>query len=263
MILGKEEADDGSIKIGETVNVVSVGQERMDELNPDKTVFEEISGGLDEIELGTQSVQSRAYLSWFGFKGAQQQAYVGNLSGGERNRVQLAKILKAGGNMIILDEPSNDLDVEVLRSLEEALLNFAGCALVVSHDRYFLDRVATHILACEGDSKWFFFPGNYAEYEVRILKTLSWCAFTSSLLLAYLQPCSLPAKPGKSGAASRGKKHQAYHLRPISECIERIARYNYFNQSAARNFLVVIVLLDVGYDKREVPNDLYLSQLHS
>ena len=138
----------------------------LNELRSEKTVFEEISEGLDEIELGTQTVQSRAYLSWFGFKGGQQQAFVGNLSGGERNRVQLAKILKAGGNMIILDEPSNDLDVEVLRSLEEALLNFAGCAFVVSHDRYFLDRVATHILACEGDSKWFFFPGNYAEYEV-------------------------------------------------------------------------------------------------
>ena len=186
MILGKENPDEGSIQIGSTVTAVSVGQERMDELDPDKTVFEEISGGLDEIELSTQVVQSRAYLSWFGFKGGQQQAVVRNLSGGERNRVQLAKILKAGGNLIILDEvrhliehkriglsndsdlttqPTNDLDVEVLRSLEEALLNFAGCAVVVSHDRYFLDRVATHILACEGDSNWFYFPGNYAEYE--------------------------------------------------------------------------------------------------
>lgn len=172
MILGKEQPDAGTIRIGDTVNIVSVGQERMDELNPEKTVFEEISEGLDDIELGTQTVQSRAYLSWFGFKGAQQQAFVGNLSGGERNRVQLAKILKAGGNVIILDEPSNDLDVEVLRSLEEGLLDFAGCAFVVSHDRYFLDRVATHILACEGDSKWFFFPGNYAEYEANRLERL-------------------------------------------------------------------------------------------
>jgi ATP-binding cassette ChvD family protein len=170
MLLGKEQPDSGEVKIGETVNIVSVGQERMDELNSEKTVFEEISGGLDELELGTQTVQSRAYLSWFGFKGGMQQAKVGNLSGGERNRVQLAKILKAGGNMIILDEPSNDLDVEVLRSLEEALLNFAGCAMVVSHDRYMLDRVATHILACEGDSEWFFFPGNYAEYEANRLE---------------------------------------------------------------------------------------------
>jgi ATPase subunit of ABC transporter with duplicated ATPase domains len=165
MLLGKEEVDSGTITIGETVKLVTVGQDRMEELNPEKTVFEEVSGGLEELELGTQTVQSRAYLSWFGFKGAQQQAFVGNLSGGERNRVQLAKILKTGANMIILDEPTNDLDVEVLRSLEEALLNFAGCAMVVSHDRYFLDRIATHILACEGDSQWYFFPGNYADYE--------------------------------------------------------------------------------------------------
>lgn len=172
MLIGKEEPDDGEIKVGETVKIVSVGQERMDELNEEKTVFEEISEGLDEIELGTQSILSRAYLSWFGFKGQSQQARVGNLSGGERNRAQLAKLLKAGGNLIILDEPSNDLDVEVLRSLEEGLLDFAGCALVVSHDRYMLDRVCTHILACEGDSKWFFFPGNYAEYEANRMERL-------------------------------------------------------------------------------------------
>lgn len=146
--------------------------ERMEELNAERTVFEEISGNLEEIELGTHSVNSRAYLSWFGFKGQMQQARVGNLSGGERNRVQLAKLLKAGGNLIILDEPSNDLDVEVLRSLEEGLLDFAGCAMVVSHDRYMLDRICTHILACEGDSKWFFFPGNYAEYEANRLERL-------------------------------------------------------------------------------------------
>ena len=172
LLLGKEQPDSGSVTIGESVHIVSVGQERLDELNAEKTVFDEISEGLDELELGTQSVLSRAYLSWFGFKGAQQQAIVGNLSGGERNRVQLAKILKAKGNFIILDEPSNDLDHEVLRSLEEALLDFAGCAMVVSHDRYFLDRIATHILACEGDSKWFFFPGNYAEYEANRLARL-------------------------------------------------------------------------------------------
>ncbi|CAB9496079.1 ATP-binding protein ChvD (Fragment) [Seminavis robusta] len=172
MLLGKESADSGVIDIGDSVKIVSVGQERMDELQADKTVFDEISGGLEELELGTASILSRAYLSWFGFKGGQQQAMVGNLSGGERNRVQLAKILKAGGNFIILDEPSNDLDVEVLRALEEALLHFAGCAMVVSHDRYFLDRVATHILACEGDSKWFFFPGNYQEYEENRLQRL-------------------------------------------------------------------------------------------
>jgi len=172
MLLGKEQPDSGTVRIGDTVKIVSVGQERMDELDGKKTVFEEISQGLDEIELGTQTVQSRAYLSWFGFKGGQQQSFVQNLSGGERNRVQLAKILKAGGNVIILDEPSNDLDVEVLRSLEEGLLNFAGCAFVVSHDRYFLDRIATHILACEGDSKWTFFPGNYADYEANRMERL-------------------------------------------------------------------------------------------
>jgi len=172
MILGKEQPDSGEVKIGKSVKIVSVGQERMDELNAEKTVFEEISEGLDNIELGTQSIQSRAYLSWFGFKGGQQQTFVKNCSGGERNRIQLAKILKAGGNVIILDEPSNDLDVEVLRSLEGALLDFAGCAFVVSHDRYFLDRIATHILACEGDSRWFFFPGNYADYEANRVERL-------------------------------------------------------------------------------------------
>lgn len=165
MIMGKDEPDSGSIRVGDSVNMVGIGQERMDVLDPSKTVFQEITDELDEIELGTQMVLSRAYVSWFGFKGAMQQALVGNLSGGERNRVQLAKLLKAGANFIILDEPTNDLDTETLRSLEEALLNFAGCALVVSHDRFFLDRVATHILACEGDSKWFWFPGNYQEYE--------------------------------------------------------------------------------------------------
>jgi len=172
MLMGKDEPDSGIIKIGETVNMIGVGQDRMEELDPAKTVYEEISGGLDELELGTQIMNSRAYCSWFGFKSGQQQAKVGNLSGGERNRVQLAKILKAGANMLILDEPTNDLDVETLRSLEEALLNFAGCAMVVSHDRYFLDRVATHILACEGDSKWHWFEGNYAEYEANRVKRL-------------------------------------------------------------------------------------------
>jgi len=163
--MGLDNPDKGTIEVGSTVKMVGVGQERMDELNPENTVFEEITGNMDTIELGTQSVLSRAYVSWFGFKSAQQQAKVANLSGGERNRVQLAKLLKTGANLIILDEPTNDLDVETLRSLEEALLNFAGCAIVVSHDRYFLDRIATHILAFEGESKCFFFPGNYAEYE--------------------------------------------------------------------------------------------------
>lgn len=193
MLMGKDEPDSGNVKVGETVNMIGVGQDRMEELDPTKTVFEEITGGQDELELGTSTVNSRAYLSWFGFKGAQQQQMVQNLSGGERNRVQLAKLLKSGANLIILDEPTvrgrwlfcrclvlsgphhacltyvpfaqNDLDVETLRSLEEALLEFAGSAIVVSHDRYFLDRVCTHIIACEGNSEWFFFPGNYADYE--------------------------------------------------------------------------------------------------
>ena len=172
MIMGKDSPDSGDIKVGETVKMIGVGQERMEELNPENTVYEEISGNLEELELGTQVVNSRAYCSWFGFKSASQQAKVGNLSGGERNRVQLAKLLKSGANMIILDEPTNDLDVETLRSLEEALLNFAGCAVVVSHDRYFLDRIATHILACEGDSKWHYFEGNYSEYEEDKIKRL-------------------------------------------------------------------------------------------
>lgn len=172
MIMGKDVPSEGTITVGSTVHVVGVGQERMDELDPAKTVYEEISGNMDEIELGGSLVNSRAYTSWFGFRAGQQQAVVGNLSGGERNRVQLAKLLKSGANLIILDEPTNDLDVETLRSLEEALLDFAGCAVVVSHDRYFLDRVATHILACEGDSRWHFFEGNYAEYEENRAKRL-------------------------------------------------------------------------------------------
>lgn len=172
MLMEQDKPDAGTITIGDTVKIVGVGQERMDALDPKKTVYQEITDEMDELELGDQRVLSRAYCSWFGFKGGQQQAIVGNLSGGERNRVQLAKLLKSGANMIILDEPTNDLDVETLRSLEEALLAFAGCALVVSHDRYFLDRVATHILACEGDSKWFWFPGNYQEYEENRLARL-------------------------------------------------------------------------------------------
>jgi len=172
MLMGKDEPDSGIIKIGETVKMIGVGQDRMEELNPENTVFEEITGNMDELDLGTTVVNSRTYCSWYGFKSGQQQAKVANLSGGERNRVQLAKILKSGANMIILDEPTNDLDVETLRSLEEALLNFAGCAIVVSHDRYFLDRTATHILACEGDSKWHYFEGNYYEYEENRKKRL-------------------------------------------------------------------------------------------
>jgi ATPase subunit of ABC transporter with duplicated ATPase domains len=137
-----------------------------DTLNADKSVYDEISGGLETLELGKLKVNSRAYCSWFNFKGADQQKKVGTLSGGERNRVHLAKVLKSGGNLILLDEPTNDLDVDTLRALEEALLDFAGCAVVISHDRWFLDRIATHILAFEGESNVVWFEGNYREYEL-------------------------------------------------------------------------------------------------
>ncbi|MBU0726451.1 MAG: energy-dependent translational throttle protein EttA [Alphaproteobacteria bacterium] len=164
MITEQETPDTGAIRIGETVKLAYVDQSR-DDLEANKTVWEEISGGNDEIELGKRKMQSRAYVSLFNFRGADQQKKVGQLSGGERNRVHLAKMLKSGGNVIMLDEPTNDLDVDTLRSLEEGLLEFAGCAVVISHDRWFLDRVATHILAFEGDSQVVWFEGNYQAYE--------------------------------------------------------------------------------------------------
>jgi ATP-binding cassette ChvD family protein len=164
MILGTEKPDAGELVLGDTVKLAYVDQSR-DALDGDKTVWEEVSGGLDHLDLGGRIVQSRAYLSWFAFKGADQQKRVKDLSGGERNRVHLAKVLKEGGNLILLDEPTNDLDVETLRSLEEALDSFAGCAVIISHDRWFLNRVATHILAFEGDSKVVWFEGNFQDYE--------------------------------------------------------------------------------------------------
>src|SRR5712691_3688118 len=164
MITGQEKPDAGSLKIGETVQIGYVDQSR-EALDAGKTVWEEISGGRDEIELGKRRIASRAYVSWFNFKGSAQQRKVGSLSGGERNRVHLAKLLRKGSNLLLLDEPTNDLDVDTLRSLEEALLNFAGCAVVISHDRWFLDRIATHILAFEGDAKVVWFEGNYEAYE--------------------------------------------------------------------------------------------------
>ena len=163
MITGKEQPDGGTLRLGDTVKVGYVDQSR--ELDPSKSVFEEITGGGDVVELGKREVASRAYVSWFNFKGASQQSKVGQLSGGERNRVHLAKLLKGGANLLLLDEPTNDLDVNTLRALEEALLNFGGCAVVISHDRWFLDRIATHILAFEGDSKVVWFEGNYQDYE--------------------------------------------------------------------------------------------------
>jgi len=164
MITRQEQPDAGALRLGETVQVGYVDQSRA--LDPDKSVWEEITGGHDEVELGKRSVASRAYCSWFNFKGRDQQRKVGALSGGERNRVHLAKLLKGGANLLLLDEPTNDLDVDTLRALEEALLNFAGCAVVISHDRWFLDRIATHMLAFEGDSKVVWFEGNYEDYEV-------------------------------------------------------------------------------------------------
>ena len=165
MITGQEKPDTGTLRVGETVKLAYVDQSR-DALDPDKTVWEEISDGKNEtIMLGNREVQSRAYCARFNFTGADQQKKIGMLSGGERNRVHLAKVLKSGGNVLLLDEPTNDLDVNTLRALEEALLNFAGCAMVISHDRWFLDRICTHIMAFEGDSKVFFFEGNFQEYE--------------------------------------------------------------------------------------------------
>ncbi|HEX2311110.1 MAG TPA: energy-dependent translational throttle protein EttA [Vicinamibacterales bacterium] len=164
MLVGQEQPDGGTLRLGETVTIGYVDQNR-DALRADSTVWQEISGGDDELTLGRRTVASRAYCSWFNFKGPAQQRKVGTLSGGERNRVHLAKLLRRGANLLLLDEPTNDLDVDTLRALEEALLAFAGCAVVISHDRWFLDRIATHMLAFEGDSKVVWFEGNYQDYE--------------------------------------------------------------------------------------------------
>jgi sulfate-transporting ATPase len=164
MITGQETPDAGTLRLGETVQIGYVDQNR-DALDPNKSVFDVITGGEDELELGKRKVASRAYVSWFNFKGGNQQRKVGQLSGGERNRVHLARLLRKGCNLLLLDEPTNDLDVDTLRALEDALLEFPGCAVVISHDRWFLDRIATHILAFEGDSQVTWFEGNYQDYE--------------------------------------------------------------------------------------------------
>jgi sulfate-transporting ATPase len=164
MIVGEEQPDAGSVELGDTVDLAYVDQSR-DALDPEKTVWEEISEGKEFIQLGEREVQSRAYVAGFNFKGSDQQRKVGVLSGGERNRVHLAKVLRRGGNVLLLDEPTNDLDVDTLRALEEALLAFPGCAVIISHDRWFLDRVATHVLAFEGDSEVVWFEGNFEAYE--------------------------------------------------------------------------------------------------
>ncbi len=166
MITGQDKPDSGTFSVGPTVKLGYVDQSR-ETLDPNKTVWEELSGGLDIIKLGTKEVSSRAYCGSFNFKGADQQKKVGQLSGGERNRVNLAKMLKSGANVLLLDEPTNDLDVDTLRALEEALAEFAGCAVIISHDRWFLDRIATHMLAFEGDSHVEWFEGNYQDYEAR------------------------------------------------------------------------------------------------
>ena len=171
MITGEEQPDAGTVEVGETVELAYVDQSR-DNLDAGKSVWEEISDGLDVIKVGNYEVNSRAYVGKFNFRGSEQQKRIGDLSGGERNRVHLAKLLKSGGNTLLLDEPTNDLDVETLRALEEALLAFPGCALVISHDRWFLDRIATHILAFEGESQVVFFEGNYQEYELDRKKRL-------------------------------------------------------------------------------------------
>jgi energy-dependent translational throttle protein EttA len=164
MIVGQEKPDAGTLRVGDTVKIAYVDQSR-DTLNGDNTVFEEITGGTDYIMLGKRKVASRGYVSRFNFRGPDQQRKVGECSGGERNRVHLAKLLRSGGNLLLLDEPTNDLDVDTLRSREEAISNFGGCAVVLSHDRWFLDRVATHILAFEGDSRVYFHEGNFESYE--------------------------------------------------------------------------------------------------
>jgi ATPase subunit of ABC transporter with duplicated ATPase domains len=164
MIVGEEQPDAGELVVGETVELAYVDQSR-DALDPEKTIWQEITGGEDTILVGKREINSRRYVASFGFKGGDQQKKVGALSGGERNRVHLGKLLTSGGNLLLLDEPTNDLDVDTLRALEQALLDFAGCAVVISHDRWFLDRIATHILAFEGESRVYWFEGNFQAYE--------------------------------------------------------------------------------------------------
>ncbi|EKE17968.1 MAG: hypothetical protein ACD_10C00189G0001 [uncultured bacterium] len=171
MITGQQQPDSGEVVVGPTVKLAYVDQSR-DCLDGSKTVFEELAQGSDILQIGKFEMPSRAYIGRFNFKGGDQGKQVGNLSGGERGRLHLAKTLMTGGNVLLLDEPSNDLDVETLRALEDALLEFAGCAMVISHDRWFLDRICTHILAAEGDSQWSFFAGNYQEYEADKVKRL-------------------------------------------------------------------------------------------
>ena len=171
MMVGQEKPDAGSIEIGSTVQFAYVDQSR-DTLDADNTVFDEISGGQEHMVVGSREIHARAYVASFGFKGSDQQKKVGEISGGERNRVQLAKVLRSAGNVLLLDEPTNDLDVDTLRALEDGLLSFPGCAVVISHDRWFLDRIATHVLAFEGDAVVRWFEGNFSDYEAERHKRL-------------------------------------------------------------------------------------------
>jgi ATPase subunit of ABC transporter with duplicated ATPase domains len=171
MIIGQEKPDSGALRVGESVSLSYVDQSR-DSLDAAKNVWEEISGGQEQLQLGTRQIASRAYVASFNFKGSDQQKRVGDLSGGERNRLHLAVMLKSGGNLLLLDEPTNDLDVDTLRALEDALLGFAGCAVVISHDRWFLNRIATHMLAFEGESRVVWYEGNYEDYEADRKKRL-------------------------------------------------------------------------------------------
>ena len=188
MIQGTEQPDTGEVLIGKTARPTFVDQSR-ESLAAEKTVWQDVSGGLDNIVVGQFVMPSRAYLGRFNFKGNDQQKLVGNLSGGERGRLHLAKTLAQGGNVLMLDEPSNDLDVETLRALEEALLEFAGSAMVISHDRWFLDRICTHILAAEGDSQWVFFPGNFHEYEADKVRRLGEEGARPKRCLLYTSRC--------------------------------------------------------------------------
>jgi ATPase subunit of ABC transporter with duplicated ATPase domains len=178
MIVGNQEPDSGTVTVGETVQLAYVDQHR-DSLDPEKTVYEEISEGLDQFQLGSAKINSRNYVGRFNFKGGDQQKKVGNLSGGEKNRVHLAKLLRRGGNFLLLDEPTNDLDVGALRMLEDALLAYGGCSLVISHDRFFLDRVCTHLLVFEGEGEVRWFEGNFREYEHMRRKELGEAAFAN------------------------------------------------------------------------------------
>jgi ATPase subunit of ABC transporter with duplicated ATPase domains len=171
MIVGEDKPDRGSLEVGSTVELAYVDQSR-DSLTADATVFDEITGGVERIVVGSREIHGRAYVASFGFKGSDQQKKVGQLSGGERNRVQLAKVLKSGGNVLLLDEPTNDLDVDTLRALEDSLLGFPGCVVVISHDRWFLDRICTHVLAFEGDSEVRWWEGNFTDYEADRKKRL-------------------------------------------------------------------------------------------